>query len=116
VKQGVLGDLFVAETVPPERGWKAPPHASGSHSSYTGARSVVHTWAERQSVVLQLLSGGAKTRQELAGLTPYGINGICSVVAALIKAEEIEPTGDFDVQEFHGRTTRRERLRIKRSE
>lgn len=36
-------DLFVAETVPPERGWKAPtsaPYAKGSETSKAGAKAV----------------------------------------------------------------------------
>lgn len=86
------------------------------HASWTGARAVVETWPERQSVVLQLLAGGAKCRQELAGLTPYGINGICSVVAALLLKGAIEPTGDFDQATWaSGLTTSRERLQIRRT-
>jgi hypothetical protein len=106
-------DLFVAETVSPERGWSEPPHASGSHSSYTGAQSVVECFTERQSELLQVLGNGSPmTRNELAAVMHWPLSSVCSVVNALIELELVEPTGDFDVQEFHGRTTRRERLKL----
>ena len=99
MKQGVLGDLFVAETVPPARGWKEPPHAKASHSSYTGARAVVQTWTERQSELLQVLRNGSPmTRNELAAVMHWPLSSVCSVVNALIERELVEPTGDFDVQ------------------
>ena len=110
------GELFtpIAPVNPSVEAPTQAPFQPGSHSSYTGAMALVECWPERQAEVLQLLAGGPKTRQELAALTPYGINGICSVVKALLTKGAIEKTGDYDSAEWDGHTTRRERLRVKR--
>ena len=63
---------------------------------------------------MQLLAGGPKCRQELAELTPYKINGVCSIVDALEKKGAIERTGDYDVQIFNGTVRKRERFRVVR--
>lgn len=104
--------LFTTEPEPPIAGtWSSTRQASAS-----GARAVVQTWSHRQSVVLQLLAGGPKCRQELVGLSGLPINSICSVVGALLKRKEIERTGDCDVHvDGNGKVTERERFRIRRA-
>ena len=99
---------------PSREGWTEPPFQPASHASYTGSRVAVETWSERQSAILQLLRGGDKTRQELAGLSGYPLASVCSAVGALLKQGEIERTGEYDTAVFASGETKRERLRIRR--
>lgn len=99
-------------TGPPVSDWV--PFAKGSHSSWTGARVAVKTYGAKTSAILQLLNGGEKTRQELAGLTGFSINAICSCVNSLLRRQLIEKTGDYDTATFASGATKRERLRIRK--
>lgn len=66
-------------------------------------------------MVLQLLAGGPKTRQELAALqTKYPLCSICSVVGALLKRGAIEEDKSVDLVDMgNGEQSMRTRLRIK---
>lgn len=88
------------------------PFQTGSHSSWTGARVAVQTYGMKTSAILQLLAGGDKTRQELAGLTGFSINAICSCVNGLLRRKLIERTGEYDTVQFDRGATKRERLRV----
>ena len=114
MNQNVLD--FSAPVVDPQvERWTDPPIAPGSHSSYTGARVAVRTWTRRQSVILQLLASGSKSRQELSTLSGYPLASVCSAVGALLKQQEIEVDhGNWDIAQWADGETKRERLSLRR--
>lgn len=115
-----MSDLFDVLRVPPVDPSVVPPIAGRTipsrHASSTGAAKVVKTWSTRQSAVLQLLAGGAMSRQELAAVSHLPINSVCSVVGNLLERGVIEPDpGNWDIAQWpDGTTTTRERFRVKR--
>lgn len=113
MNQPVFPDLFSVPLQP-----LVPVAGTGEARacSQTGARQAVRTWSERQSVMLQLLNSGPKSRQELAAISGYPINSVCSVVGQLLEIGAIEEdAGNVEVVTWaDGGMTARTRLRIKR--
>lgn len=83
-------------------------------ASWTGAQAQVECWTEKRSELLQCLAaGGAMSRNELAGVLRWPLSSVCSVLDAV--SEHVESNGDFEsVTWDSGKTTRRERFRIRR--
>jgi len=86
--------------------------AQSRHASYTGARSAVRTWGQKQSAYLQLLANAdALTDQEAAGLLHWPLSSVNSIRNSL--GDRVYPDG-FDSQVCGSKTTRRTRWRLAR--
>jgi len=72
-------------------------------------------WTEKQSALLQMIDNGQPlTRNQLALFLHWPLSSVCSVLASVRHKLEVV---DLELVEWgEGRTTRRERFQIKRSQ
>lgn len=101
--------------IPRERGIPISGNTEqAKHASWTGAQAQVECWTEKRSELLQCLAaGGAMSRNELAAVLKWPLSSVCSVLDAVM--DHVESNGDFEsVTWDSGKTTRRERFRVKR--
>lgn len=103
------GDLFLPSPGIPYQGRTA----KSAHASFTGAQAQSPVWGQKTSELLQCLrAGGPMSRQELAAVLRWPISSVCSVLDNV--RDLIEPVDFETVAWSGGRTTKRERFRVKR--